>query len=189
MKLMIDAGHGGKDSGATFGKLKEKDVVIDICSHIYDAVKHIFDTRMTRVADYYVSLTERADIANEWGADYFLSIHTNADPDTDEAGMPEAKGEEIWYYRGSLESRVRAEIMKKYVDMIFEGESFRGLKATRRFYVLRKTKMPANLIELGFIDNSDSYRSFKNPAVRVEMAYCIVLGLLKVLHYTNNNTL
>lgn len=181
LKLVIDAGHGGKDPGAVFRDLKEKDVNLQVATKMLVMLCGLFDVKMTRVVDRYVGLTERTNIANDFGADLFLSIHCNADPDSDQPGMPEAKGEEIWHFTGSVKGKQYADVMRDYVDMMFPNEPFRGVKNTKGFTVLAKTNCPAVLVEMGFIDNSETARQFKDPAVITELALTLALGLLKIL--------
>jgi len=134
--------------------LREKDVVLDICRLIQDKLQYSFWTAMTRNMDISIPIRSRAHIANRWEADIFLSIHTNADPDSDEPGMPEAKGEEIWIYPGSKEGIKLATCLETWVDKFFPDQKFRGIAESSKFAVLRLTNMPAVLIEVGFLDNS-----------------------------------
>lgn len=92
--ICLDAGHGGIDHGASFHGLKEKDITLDIvlsASRILSM--HGYTIVLTRSDDRYVPLYDRCRISNDSNADMFISIHCNADPDQDEPGMPEAKGE------------------------------------------------------------------------------------------------
>ncbi len=78
--IVIDAGHGGKDPGATYGRLKEKDVVLDIAKKVRDLLSRDKDLKvyMTRSRDIFIPLEERTAIANKYKADLFISIHANA---------------------------------------------------------------------------------------------------------------
>ncbi len=78
--IVIDAGHGGKDPGATYGRLKEKDVVLDIAKKVRDLLSKDKDLKvyMTRSKDIFIPLEERTAIANKYKADLFVSIHANA---------------------------------------------------------------------------------------------------------------
>ena len=78
--IVIDAGHGGKDPGATYGRLKEKDVVLDIAKKVRDLLRKDKDLKvyMTRSKDIFIPLEERTAIANKYKADLFISIHANA---------------------------------------------------------------------------------------------------------------
>ncbi len=78
--VVIDAGHGGKDPGASYGRLKEKDVVLDIAKKVRDLLSRDKDLKiyMTRSKDIFIPLEERTAIANKYKADLFVSIHANA---------------------------------------------------------------------------------------------------------------
>src|SRR5699024_1067294 len=81
MKLYLDPGHGGSDNGASGNGLKEKDINLDIASQIRSILNSDYENvevRMSRTNDSTVSLSQRTNEANDWGADYFLSIHCNA---------------------------------------------------------------------------------------------------------------
>jgi len=178
MKIILDPGHGGDDSGAVFRDLKEKDITLDICLAAIERLQLFHWTALTRTSDMYVSLSDRAKTANWWKADLFVSVHCNADPDSDEPGMPEAKGEEIWIHPGSLTSRHVAEAVTGHVDDFFPKHTFRGIKESEGFYILRRTQMPAVLIETGFLDNVNEYRAFKGVVNRRRIGILLAQGLL-----------
>ena len=177
VKVTVDAGHGGEDPGATYGFLREKVVVLEIAyilSEMLDAAG--FFAMMTRRGDYYVPLAGRASMANESGANIFLSIHLNADPDDDEPGMPEAKGSEIWIYPGSIHSRKLATLIMRHVDDEFPGRNFRGVKEAK-FTVLKRTKMTAVLCEVGFLDTVESLDEFKDRDTLYKIAKVLYSGI------------
>lgn len=73
MKIMIDPGHGGRDTGAVGNGLQEKDVTLTIAGHIRDFLLDEYknvDIRMTRDSDVFVALSERAEMANQWSSDF-----------------------------------------------------------------------------------------------------------------------
>ena len=80
MKLVIDAGHGGYDSGAVGNGLVEKNLTLQIARRVRDilTVNYPITIKMTRDSDVFISLSERANIANAFGADYFISFHINS---------------------------------------------------------------------------------------------------------------
>src|SRR5699024_7641170 len=80
-KIFIDPGHGGSDSGATGNGLKEKDLTLKIAKAIKKHLENTYSNiliMMSRTTDKYLSLKERTDMANKWGADYFISVHINS---------------------------------------------------------------------------------------------------------------
>ena len=102
VRVIVDAGHGGKDPGATYGKLKEKEIVLEIALIFSEMLTAGgFYSVMTRRDDTPIYNSQRTRIANNLGADVFVSVHCNADADEDHPDQPEAKGSEIWIYPGS----------------------------------------------------------------------------------------
>jgi len=80
-KLFLDPGHGGKDPGAEGNGLEEKDITLEIAKQIQDILTNHYQNvsvKMSRTTDKFVSLEERTDAANSWGATFFLSIHINS---------------------------------------------------------------------------------------------------------------
>lgn len=91
--VVIDPGHGGKDSGALgYKNIKEKDIVLSIGKYLRDELKRDFNVVMTRDSDEFISLRNRSNVANGIGADLFISIHANSSKDTS------ANGIEIFYF-------------------------------------------------------------------------------------------
>lgn len=81
VKLFIDPGHGGTDPGAVGNGIQEKNLTLQIATLIKDILTLEYDNvsiRMSRTGDQTVSLSERTNAANAWGADFFLSVHINA---------------------------------------------------------------------------------------------------------------
>lgn len=186
MKIFLDPGHGGEDSGASFREMKEKDIVLDICLACLDRLQLFHWVALSRTSDVYIPLSNRAAEANWWGADLFVSVHCNADPDPDYPDMPEAKGEEIWVYPGSQEGHQVAEMIKEHVDSFFKNHPFRGIKENGNLYVLRKTRMPAVLVETGFIDNIDEHEAFKDLRFKRGIGSALARG---ILNYDKGQTL
>lgn len=171
-KIMIDPGHGGKDPGAVGNGLQEKVLTLDIAKRI----KHILETeytgvqvRLTRESDTYLELSERAKLANQWGADFFLSIHINAGGGT---------GWESFRYVDASSRTVAYQNVIHPEVIRAAGVTDRGKKAAN-FVVLRETKMPALLTENLFIDNAQDAARLKDPAFREKLARGHVVGLEK----------
>lgn len=178
MNIFIDPGHGGKDPGATSLGYLEKDLALAISKKLGVVLDKDYghEVKFTRLDDIYVGLTERCDMANRHGADLFVSIHLNADPDDDSPGTHEAKGSEIWCYPGAKRSRAVAESLAREIRSRFPDEPFRGVKEDD-MAVLRMTTMPAVLIEVGFIDNSTTVRHLSSELVQELVARCIGAGV------------
>ncbi len=173
MRIVLDAGHGGKDVGAVGNGLREKDLTLTIVKHIgrmlgeYEGV----EVHYTRTDDRYLSLEERAAIANKLKADYFVSVHINAGGGT---------GFESYVYNGNVSAKtvayqnvIHAEIMKAIGNVRDRG------KKRANFAVLRKTKMAALLTENLFIDNASDAAKLKSEQFLLQIAHGHVQGIVK----------
>lgn len=169
-KICIDPGHGGSDPGAVGSGQQEKINVLD--SGIRSRNWLNTDTNdargggswvviMTRSSDVYVGLSTRASFANNNGADRFMSIHNNA--------CCGASGTETFSYtdNGALSNDLRNKVQQRSIEAW--GLTNRGNK-TANFAVLRETAMPAELAELGFIDNSYDSQFTGSATQRDKMA-------------------
>src|SRR5690625_4151597 len=148
-KIMIDPGHGGSDPGAVGSKSKEKDNVLKVAKKLKTLLgKYGHTVKMTRSTDVFISLSQRANMANSWGADYFISLHNNA-------ASSSATGFETFVYNGGVSQKT-----KQFQNAIhgkiaaYIGIHDRGKKRAN-FAVLRQTRMPAVLIEYAFITNNE----------------------------------
>jgi N-acetylmuramoyl-L-alanine amidase len=157
-KIYLDPGHGGSEPGAVGNGLLEKNVNLSIAQKTRDILNRDYEghsIRMSRNSDVTVSLPQRTNEANSWGADYFVSIHINAGGGT---------GYEDFIYNGPVSGvthtyrdRMHAEIMKQ-VDFRNRG------KKRDNFHVLRESRMPAILTENGFIDNASDAAKLKTDS-------------------------
>jgi len=173
-KVCLDYGHGGADQGAVYNGRKEADDVLRLGRSVAEVLKrHGVVVDETRTEDVSVSLKERADFANRGTYDYFISFHRNAFKPETAAGV-----ETYTYLNPSAKSKGLAE--KTQSALVEVGFANRGVKEAN-FHVLRETKAPAVLIEIGFIDNSQDNALFdakKNEIVKaVSCAILSQLGL------------
>lgn len=153
MVIVVDPGHGGKDPGALSrdGQVRESALTLSMAKLLSEALKaagHV--VHLTRMNDAtYPSLTARCKLANELNADFFISIHVNS------ADSPSATGiETLVYTKPSnttlrFASRVQEELIKA------TNARDRGIKYRGDLTVLKRTRMPAILVETGFISNTD----------------------------------
>lgn len=155
-RIVIDAGHGGKDPGAVGHGLQEADINLRLAKCLAVELRTKKHTViMTRSADEYLSLAQRSEIANNNNADLFVSLHCNA------ATNPNANGiETLCYALSSKGYKYALKVQKELVEGT--GLVSRGVKARPGLYVLKHTKAPAILIELGFISNSKDAEWLKN---------------------------
>ncbi|QQO40324.1 endolysin [Bacillus phage WhyPhy] len=146
--VVIDAGHGGKDSGASAGGVYEKNVALQIVKLIKDELlNYDVKTVFTRLSDVYPSLSERCTISNANKADLFLSVHVNS------ASNKAANGYETLVYLG-LKNSKQGKVFHKHLSTVNKayGKSDRGIKE-QDVQVLRSTKAPAVLTENLFVSN------------------------------------
>ncbi|MBN3555810.1 N-acetylmuramoyl-L-alanine amidase [Fictibacillus nanhaiensis] len=172
VKIFIDPGHGGTDPGGVANNLTEKAITLKIGLRIRDILLAEYSNvsvLMSRTSDVTKSLTERTYAANAWGADFFISVHTNAGGGT---------GYEDYIYPGSIaptttyQDHLHAEILKVV------NFSDRGQK-TADFHVLRESNMPALLTENGFIDNVNDANKLKTTSFIESIARGHVNGIVK----------
>lgn len=171
-KLFLDPGHGGKDPGAEGNGLEEKDITLEIAKQIQDILTNHYQNvsvKMSRTTDKFVSLEERTDAANSWGATFFLSIHINSGNGT---------GFESYIYpkSGSATATYQKTIHQEVVKL--NDLKDRGRK-TADFHVLRESIMPALLTENGFIDTASDAKKMKKNSWIEEVAQGHVNGLAK----------
>ena len=117
VKIFIDPGHGGSDPGAVANGLREKDLTLAIakeCNRVLNEEYEGVQTKMSRTGDTYPSLSARTKAANDWGADYFVSIHINAGGGT---------GFESYIFNGTVSSKTK-EYQKKVHQVIAAGDGW-----------------------------------------------------------------
>jgi N-acetylmuramoyl-L-alanine amidase len=177
MLVVLDAGHGGRDPGANYRGLLEKDIVLRLTKLVRDHLRSNFvvDVLLTRDSDEFIGLSRRAQIANERDADLFLAIHVNAGG---------GEGFESYVYSGSLNRRTRS-----YQDVIHEtvlntlrrfGVRDRGQKEAN-LAVLRETTMPAVLLEVLFIDTAPDRELLRDDSFLRNTAAAISMGIADAL--------
>lgn len=184
--ICLDPGHDHLHRGAVYSDVKEEEVVLEVCIHAKKILEYYnIPTVLTRTdekeldPDKSKCLMARPAMAAAQNCNMFVSVHTNADPDEDAPGMPEAHGEEIWVYPGSVSGKKLAEGLVESIDIIMPDEPFRGVKEAN-FGVLRgahEAGMAGCLVELGFIDTSASNRKFADPNSRMLIGMWLAFGL------------
>ena len=158
IKIYIDQGHNPQNpnAGAEGSGLREQDIVFRIGIELAELLRANpnFEVRLSRpTADTQVgtsnttSLRMRVADANAWGADYFISLHTNA------SSIPAATGTEAFAFSSPSRAFSLGEDILENLSRI-TGLRNRGMQVRTNLYVLRKTAMPAVLVELGFITNA-----------------------------------
>lgn len=181
--IAIDAGHGGSDPGASGNGLVEKNITLDVATRLE---KYLTDggykVVMTRNNDTYISLDERVNYAVKQGADIFISIHVNSNTGNS------ANGTESYYYNGgnhATESKQLATFMQKRLINELDTTN-RGVK-TNTYRVLKTNTIPATLVELAFITNSEDAKKLGSATYRDKAAHALYLGVIDYDNWDGNN--
>lgn len=173
--VVIDAGHGGTDNGATGTTgTPEKEVTLKTAIHLQDKLDALGAVVvMTREEDEYISLEDRAILANNVDADSFISIHYNSVPE-----IPEAKGISTFYSNEQHEKLANA----LQTEVIQETNARNRETDTADFQVLEQNQAPAVLIELGFISNADEEQLILSDSYQQKLIDGIAEGLASFFH-------
>lgn len=168
IKIFIDQGHNpvGHNTGAEGNGLREQDVTYEIGTMLADILRADprFEVRVSRETPYTVlgtnnatSLAARVNMANSWPANYFISVHCNANAN------PSINGTEVYVYRENTQSYWLAEhVLNNIVRQT--GTRDNGVRVRPGLYVLRRTRMPAILVEMAYLTNTqDAEKLRDNP--------------------------
>ena len=184
-KLFLDLGHGGKDGGAQGNGLSEKLLTLTIGHGIFNKLLAYEDVqvKMSRIDDRYLTLGERTDLANSWGADLFLSIHINS------AESDQANGFETFVFNGNISAETIAfqNIMHEEIRKQIQPIRDRGKKRAN-LAVLRQSNMPALLTENLFISNGADAGKLKDPNFINKVILGHVIGIEKFLGLKRKST-
>lgn len=173
--IVIDAGHGGKDPGAVspFGGIREKDLALTTALKLRRKLENIgYKVYLTRGDDTYVQLYDRAEIANNLGADAFLSLHFNA------STKPDPKGVEMLYVPDARNSKAFAQVLQTEVVKATGAKSI-GIIERPNLVVIRETRMPAVLAELGFLTNAAEERLLQDEAYQDKLVQGLYNAITK----------
>ncbi|RHW36289.1 N-acetylmuramoyl-L-alanine amidase [Lysinibacillus yapensis] len=191
VKIVIDAGHGGIDGGASSGEVVEKDITLAIAEKVQKQLKRLgAEVVMTRTTDGDVieehapseefgTLRERkkqdiflrADLVKSNKPDIFLTIHANA--------IPEEKwrGAQVFYHKdGHPNSELLAKSIQSTIKESLQNTDREAL-AIKQIYLLKKTEVPSVLIETGFLSNNEERQLLSSKDYQEKMATAIVDGV------------
>lgn len=178
--IMLDAGHGKKDSGATSAGVKEKNLCLDI---LYNKAKEYFDSTssnvkayLTRHDDTFINLYQRPKYSKRYSADLFLSLHMNY------STSKRAKGTEVYYSKvnnkksfSGLNSKIFATRMRNTIVNDLHTTN-RGIKQAG-FVVIKRNTVPAVLVELGFVSNPRERGKLKTSTYQTKAAKSLYKGV------------
>ncbi len=174
-RVVIDAGHGAHDPGTTgISNTKEKDFNLSVALKLQALLEKEsnIEVYLTRENDTYLTLDERAEFANKLQADLFISIHANS-----VLNAPKANGTETYYYHDY--SKELAAVIHKNL-LLGTGLADRKVK-TAGFVVIKKTTMPAVLIEAGFLSNAGDEKALFNDSTQNRIAEQLLAGIKEYL--------
>ncbi|MGP0586101.1 N-acetylmuramoyl-L-alanine amidase [Paenibacillus timonensis] len=173
MTVVLDAGHGGSDPGAiSVTKKKEKDFNLAVVLKVQKLLQNDpnINLVLTRESDTYPTLPERVKIAENVGADIFISVHANS-------GSASASGVETYYTRAA--SQDLAKVMHKHLVQA-SGLADRKVR-TQSLHVTRETTMPAVLLECGYLSNKNDDALLATDEYRSKVAQGIADGIKEYL--------
>jgi N-acetylmuramoyl-L-alanine amidase len=178
MRIVLDPGHGGHDPGAVGPSgLEEAPVALALCELVAAELEgYELEVKMTRETDVFIELAKRCEIANDWKANYFVSVHANSNG-------PSAVGIET-LYTSETGKALALPVQRTLVE--YTGDVDRGLKERNDLYVLNGTNMPAILAEVGFISHPATETKLKSFAYRETLADAITLGVVEYLKLPPN---
>lgn len=169
-RVIIDAGHGGKDKGAHRGKVYEKNLALSVAKRVERLLKDRgMPVTMTRRSDVFLSLGQRAAIANRYRNAVFVSIHFNAHTSSRYHGV------ETYYY-GEEGKRLAAHIHLRLLSRLKLKN--RQTRQRKDLAVLNKTRCPAVLVECGYISNPYERRRCQTYSYQNNCARAIVDGIM-----------
>lgn len=194
--VILDPGHGGKDSGTMKNGMVEKELALDVTQRVERLLRERgLVVALTRADDSYVSLQDRATLANKQPAAVFVSIHF------DEAGRAAATGIETYYaahatsfpekvaswlpflqHTSSEPPNLESQSLATFIQEALVARTQATNRGTRpqQFFVIANVQHPAVLVEGGFLTNKDDVSKLANPDYREQMATGIADG---IVHY------
>ncbi len=184
--IVVDAGHGGTDPGAVRGQYMEKDITLQVSKKLADYLSQagalvimLREDDVDLAEDSGASIAQRkrsdlkrrVEIANQAGADLYISIHANADV------SPRWSGAQTFYHTGSERSKVAGVMIQEELTRIL-GNTDRKAKPGD-YYILSRTKMPSVIVEIGFISNPQEAQKLCQDQYQSKLAYAIFSGIAK----------
>ena len=170
-KIAIDPGHGGRDPGVISGHYREKDINLKLSAELFSRLLSTdYKPLLLRGGDLTINLADRIQKARDWKADLYISLHHNGHNNV------EARGTETYFYPDSKIGQKTARIMQqKMINLLSLPD--RGIKSSKRFYVLRCTPMPAVLLEPLFLTNSIDRNTVLSENYPAKLAEVLVNSL------------
>lgn len=198
--VVIDPGHGGRDSGAVRGSTKESDIVLNLSHLLANELKKYPDLKvtLTRTSNLLIPLVDRVSLANDHQADLFLSLHANSSSSANISGMElyfnaQTRGPVLMKNKAN-DKNLNSIVDKIRSDLIFFGKTNASLDFSKSmqnkvtdtrsvikqapFYVIENTEMPSVLIEVGFISNLREARKLVTAEYQSELVQTLTRAIL-----------
>ncbi|MGB9780747.1 MAG: N-acetylmuramoyl-L-alanine amidase CwlD [Caldanaerobacter sp.] len=178
--IVIDAGHGGHDPGkpGKYGK-NEDDLNLEIAQKLKELIEHtggivIMTREDDSLSDSSLSkdLKNRVLKANQLEGDVLISIHQNSFP------QPKYKGAQVFYQQNSEKGKLLAESIQEELKRTLDPNNDRMAKSSNSYYILRNAKMPAVIVECGFMSNPEEERLLNDPNYQYKIAWAIYKGII-----------
>lgn len=186
--VIIDAGHGGEDSGAVANGIFEKDINLSIALKLRDMLRAAgYQVRMTREEDISVyddsasttrekkvsDMNKRVSMINSDDGNILISIHQN------KFEQSKYSGAQIFYSKNTDESFRLAEAVRRSVTGLLQPDNKRELKPDEgSIFILKKAQVPAIIVECGFLSNADEAAKLSDDEYQTKMAFAIMCGFL-----------
>ena len=172
--VVIDAGHGGKDDGASNNAIIEKEITLSIAKKLeaYNKEGKV-QVLLTRSNDNSLTLKDRVDYINKQKPDLFLSLHINTSQNKAK------KGVEAYYYEGNHQKKSH-NYSKTLISEQFKTFWNNGEIKTSNFFVLKNSNYPGVLLELGFLSNETDHKILMDTKNHHQIAAAIYSGLLEI---------
>ncbi len=192
--IIIDAGHGGEDSGAVgYDGTLEKDINLDIANKLFDLLRiSDIEAIMTRHDDSMLysgkparkkqsDLKNRVAFTQEYPDSLFVSIHQNKFP------IEKYKGLQVYYSPNHTGSKIMAAHIQKYIKQHLQPDNNREIKPSgSNIYVLHHTKVPAVLVECGFLSNTEDTQNLNSEEYRKKIAFLLFKAICQYYSDSEN---
>ena len=168
--VIIDAGHGGRDSGAVSHGLSEKAMAMDTALRLKKKLEGQFKVVLVRSGDHFVDLDDRVKIANKYSSAILVSLHYNS------SRSSSIRGPETYYWR--VDSHGLATRIQRNMEKVTGGKYTSLGKKRRRLRLTRNPKIPCVLVEFGYLSNAAEARSIKFSSYRDRLASAIASAII-----------
>ena len=177
--ILIDAGHGGYDPGKVSGSTQEKTINLAIALRLQNYLEQADATvLMTRVDDSDLANSKKSDMysrkltADTSNADIFVSIHQNSYPGSS------VQGAQVFYFNHSDNSKRLAVCIQNELKSFIGNNNKREVSENSSYYVLKKTSMPAVIVECGFLTNPGEKSKLSDPDYQDRIAWAVYMGIV-----------